>query len=274
MVQMNRALEKYSEEPYIKIFTSGSFLDPVEVQEEAQNRLLELIRERCGEVRLLIESRPEFVERKRLVELSGINKDLEIAIGLETADDSIRSERIRKGFTLDDYLKAGRIIFGVGLYLKTYLLLKPPLLGERDSIRDAVSSMKLIASEFPGSRISINPMNIQKGTSIEKLFNHGLYRPPWIWTLVETLIEGNRETGGRVHLMSSPTAGGKRRGTHNCGKCDDSVLKGIERFSIHNDPAFLNLECQCREGKWEHSIDYDDLSPAGFDLLDPRKNRS
>ena len=32
-------------------------------------------------------------------------------------------------------------------------------------------------------------------------------------------------------LIVHPTAGGKIRGAHNCGKCDDSIIKAIENFS-------------------------------------------
>ncbi|MGA1848362.1 MAG: archaeosine biosynthesis radical SAM protein RaSEA [Thermoplasmatota archaeon] len=270
--QMDRALEKYAGEPYIKIFTSGSFLDPGEIQEDAQTKLVEMIRDRCGDVRLLIESRPEFITRERITRLSDILGELEIAIGLETVSDGIRAERIRKGFDLDDYLKAGRTIVGSGLYLKTYLLLKPPLMSEGDSITDALRSIKFISDQFPGSRISINPMNIQKGTAVERLFNRGLYKPPWLWTVSETLLAGHEKTGGKVHLMSSPTAGGKRRGAHNCGKCDEAVLKGIERFSIDNDPSHLQMDCPCREGIWSRMKNAGILSPSGFDLVDPRES--
>jgi radical SAM enzyme (TIGR01210 family) len=143
-------------------------------------------------------------------------------------------------------------------------------MSEGDSLNDALRSIEHISREFPGSRISINPMNIQKGTAVEKLYNRGIYKPPWLWTLVEVLLKGNEKTDSGVHLMSSPTAGGKRRGAHNCGKCDETVLRGIERFSIDNDPSHLQIECQCREGKWRSAMDTGVLSPIGCDMMDPR----
>jgi radical SAM enzyme (TIGR01210 family) len=269
--QMRDVLQRYKDEPYIKIFTSGSFLDPGEVQEKAQNTILRMIREHCGGIRVLFETRPEFITEERLSSLSDQVEDLEVAIGLESADDHIRTTRIRKGFTWYDYLKGGRVVVESGLSLKTYLLLKPPLTGEQESIEDTVGSIGSVSREFPLSRISINPMNIQRGTEVEQLFKRGLYKPPWLWSLVDTLIKGKSVSGSRVHLMSSPTGGGKKRGAHNCGRCDEAVLKGIERFSIDNDPTHLDIGCKCWEEYWKYIRVAGELSPSGSDLLDPRK---
>jgi len=268
--QMKDALDRYRKEPYIKIFTSGSFLDPGEIQKDAQEIILGMIREKCGEVRVLLESRPEFVTEELLGALSNIIPDLEIAIGLETADDKMRSGKIRKGFTFDDYLRAGKAIISKGLSLKTYLLLKPPITGEKEAMEDTIMSIVTISREFPGSRVSVNPMNIQKGTDVERLFSRGIYKPPWLWTLLETLLNGLEESENKLHLMSSPTAGGKKRGSHNCGACDDAVLRGIERFSIDNDPVHLDLKCHCRDQRWRKTLEAGDLSPTGADLNDLR----
>jgi radical SAM enzyme (TIGR01210 family) len=248
------ALKKYTNEPYIKIFTSGSFLDPDEIPQAAQEAIFKEISRLDLEVRLLIESRPEYVQKHRLIRLMEFVKDIEIAIGLESRSDTIRAENIRKGFTWEDYLIAGRTIIDLDLKLKTYLLLKPPFLGEADSIKDAVDSISEIASEFPDSRISINPMNIQTGTEVDVLYKRRLYRPPWLWSLIEVMKRGYESSNGSIHLMSSPTAGGRMRGAHNCGKCDTEILKNIEKFSISNKIDLLDgLHHGCRV-QWEEYL--------------------
>lgn len=252
--QVDAAMLKYEDEPYMKIFTSGSFLDDVEIAYRTQERIISKIGSRREDIRLLIESRPEFVSKGTLSGLSGKVGTLEIAVGLETASDSIRAENIRKGFTWKDFVRCADTVLETGCSLKSYLLLKPPMIGEADAIHDCISSIGRIHESYPGSRISINPMNIQTGTAVESLFRRGLYRPPWLWSLVEVLESGYEITSGITHLMSSPTAGGKKRGVHNCGECDAGLLDSIRDFSLENDPSKLNgIYHNCRE-LWKEDV--------------------
>jgi len=256
IAQVGSAFKRYQNEPYIKIFTSGSFLDPEEVPIEAREAIARDIVEKAPNAKLLVESRPEFITDGSLRSLSAGKSATEIAIGLESASDLVRGSYIRKGFSWKDYLEGGRSVVKNGMMLKTYLLFKPPFMGEDDSIGDCLSSIAAVHSEFPGSRISINPMNIQSQTVVEQLFNRGSYRPPWLWSLVEVLLRGYEITDGSTHLMSSPTAGGKKRGAHNCGKCDDTVLDAIRQFSISNDPGLLkSLDHFCRDEWMEYRKD-------------------
>ncbi|MFW3146153.1 MAG: archaeosine biosynthesis radical SAM protein RaSEA [Thermoplasmatota archaeon] len=266
IMQTATAMENYNGESYIKIFTSGSFLDGNEIPPDVQTAILKHIGHTAGNVRVLVESRPEYITEDSLSRLSDIEVDLEIAIGLETASDAIRMEMVRKGFSYEQYLNSARLVTDSGLSLKTYLLLKPPMLGESSSLDDCITSIKCISREFPGSRISINPMNIQSDTYVEKLFNNKLYRPPWLWSLVEVLRTGHQLSGGRVHLMSSPTGGGRSRGAHNCGSCDREVLGSILKFSIKNDPKILPNASDCCQRQWKEHLSSSLLSPVGSDM--------
>ena len=57
----------------------------------------------------------------------------------------------------------------------------------------------LLTTELDGSRdvasrsdeISVNPMNIQRGTIIDRLHRHNEYRPPWLWSLVEMIKQAH-----------------------------------------------------------------------------------
>lgn len=248
--QYRMAMRKWDGHPYLKIFTSGSFLDPKEIPQKVQMDILRSIGTDYDVSRVLVESRPEFVNQDDLAVLSTHIDSLEVAIGLETSSDPIRRDLIHKGFVWDQFMKAGETISDLGLELKSYLLMKPPLIGESQSISDMIDSIRDIDEAFPGSRISVNPMNVQSNTSVEGLFKRGLYRPPWLWSLVEVLKKASGFLNGNTHLMSSPTAGGKRRGTHNCGKCDDVVLSAVSEFSIINDSDKLPEPMNCCENEW------------------------
>lgn len=250
--QFGKAMEKYSGQPYIKIYNSGSFLDPREIPPEVRDSILAMAGEKAQHI--LVESRPEFVSPANLESAMGHVKSLEVAIGLETADDGIRARCINKGFAFADFERACSAAKDAGASIRTYLLLKPPYLTEGQSIADALGSIK--AAGPMSQTISVNPMNVQRGTAVEALWKKNLYRPPWLWSLAEVLKEGRSLTGAR--LVSAPSGGGSKRGVHNCGTCDDSLLKAVETFSLTQDPKALEWKaCGCRQ-KW---LDYLEAEP-------------
>ncbi len=248
--QVKWVLSKLRSEPYLKVFTSGSFLDGSEIPIKAAMELLKGVSSISPGSRVLIESRPEFVTNTSLEMVKSAHDDVEIAIGLETSSDRVRGSLVQKGFLWKDYERAGRLIIDNDLKLKTYLLLKPPFLGEYQAYKDMMGSISAVAEAFPGSRISINPINIQAGTPLEGLFQKGLYRPPWLWTVMKVLIEAKGIVPSGTQLMSCPTAGGRNRGAHNCGECDGTFLSLIERFSLDNTSPLDLPSLDCCQGDW------------------------
>ncbi|MEC8788791.1 MAG: hypothetical protein VXX17_01865, partial [Candidatus Thermoplasmatota archaeon] len=62
-------------------------------------------------------------------------------------------------------------------------------------------------------------------------------------------------------LIIHPTAGGKVRGAHNCGSCDDEVVAAIERYSVSGDIDDLDgLSCDCQE-VWKTEVELDQKMP-------------
>ncbi|MBA3044681.1 MAG: archaeosine biosynthesis radical SAM protein RaSEA [Candidatus Thermoplasmatota archaeon] len=259
--QFEKAMEKYSGQEYIKIYTSGSFLDPREIEPEARDRILEMAGGKARKV--LCESRPEFVSRSNMEPALAHVKELEIAVGLETANDDIRARCINKGFQYADFESACNTAREMNASIRTYLLLKPPYLTEGSAITDVIESVKIAGPLC--QTISVNPMNVQRRTAVESLWKRGLYRPPWLWSLVKVLEEGSRLTDTR--LISAPSGGGSRRGVHNCGECDEAILKAVETFSLGGagPDAFKGLNCVCRE-HWQDYLDIEPLMGTTGDL--------
>ncbi|EDY34686.1 hypothetical protein ABOONEI_932 [Aciduliprofundum boonei T469] len=126
-------------------------------------------------------------------------------------------------------------------------------MSERQAIEEAIYSVEF-ASQY-SEIVSVNPMNIQNYTLVEYLWRRGEYRAPWLWSVVEVL---KRTANLDADVVSFPTAGGKTRGAHNCGKCDEKVLKAIENFSLTQNLASLeNLSCSCKE-RWRKIVNYED----------------
>lgn len=223
----------------IKIYTSGSFLDTNEISINVKKKIIEEL-DKNSINKIIVESRPEFITRENL---SLLDDRFIIAIGLETADDYIRNKIINKGFSFLDYKRACNLIHSLGMRVKTYLLLKPPFLIERDAISDTINS-GIRCSEC-SDYVSINPCNIQKNTHLERLWFEKGYRSPWLWSCLEVL---KGLTSIDLPVQMDPVGAGNRRGPHNCGRCDQKIAKAIKDFSLNNDPTLIeDLDCECRE---------------------------
>jgi radical SAM enzyme (TIGR01210 family) len=259
-MQFERVTERFEGISMLKVYTSGSFLDESEIAPEVAEKVLRFAKD--SGVRLLLESRPEFVTEKKLGAMLGIYEDIEVAIGLESANDRILKYSINKGFTLKDYERAASVLNRLRIPLRTYVLLKPPFLTEAEAMEDAISTVRL-ASEH-SETVSLNPVNVQKGTPVERLWRQWAYRPPWLWTVLEVL----RETSSvDADVICDPTGGGKERGAHNCGLCDSQVLAAVKRYSETQNPAELApTECSCRSS-WEAALEIEGLALGGtYDL--------
>ena len=256
--QFNLAMKNYNGEQIVKIFTSGSFLDEKEVPKITLEKILLNLANKTRKIS--IETRPEYVTEERLKEIRKLvdKSDLEISIGLESANDKILEYSINKGFKFEDYRKAAKIIIENDLKLKTYLLVKPPFLTEREAINDCIDSAKKIM-DFPGT-ISLNPVCIQKNTLVEYLWKNKEYRPPWLWSITEILKTLGKNKKNNIRVKCDIVAGGRERGTHNCGKCDHLVLDKIRSFSLHqNIEELKDVYCECKE-EWKEYLDLQELT--------------
>ncbi len=254
--QLEQALSRYKDEPFVKIYTSGSFLDDNEIPPSVRGKIFEAF---SGCERILFESRPEFITEDSLKD---VPKTVTVALGLESSDPEVLEKSVHKGFTPSDIERAGKLLKSQGYGVRTYLLLKPPFMTESAAIEDAVRSARF-AAPF-SDEISVNPLNVQRGTYVERLWKKGDFRSPWIWSLIEVF----RQLSGTVdsRLMSSPSGGGASRGVHNCGECDQRALDAIEKFSYSQDVGDLDVSCACRD-RWRAYMESESIlgTPADLD---------
>lgn len=256
--QLDHATARYRGEPYVKVYTSGSFLDDREVDPSSRRALVRAFSGKAH--RLLFETLPEFATPENLLPLKdAFSGELEVALGLESTDPDVLGRLVHKNAPPSEYLEAGDRVRRLGLRAKAYLLLKPPYLTESESVRDVLRSIEEAGRHFDA--LSVNPVHIQNGTVVEWLYHRGRYRPPWLWSVVETLRSG-APLRGSARLVSFPTAGGLPRGPHNCGKCDAEVLEAIETASLRQDFTVLDaLDCACRP-QWER---FGKIEPLGVE---------
>ncbi|MEM0138580.1 MAG: archaeosine biosynthesis radical SAM protein RaSEA [Thermoplasmatales archaeon] len=243
IAQVNSFLKEFPEGEVLKVFTSGSFFDPVEIHPDIQKRIMEDALERYEY--MVVETRPEFVKKASewIWKYSG---KLQVAIGLESTDKSVLVNSINKDYDFENFKEAAQLLHSIGISVRTYLLLKPPFMTEAESILDVVRSAREVSeySDF----ISINPMDVQKGTLVESLYKQGNYRPPWLWSVVEVLLSLKDL---RLPVVSLITAAGKKRGAHNGHVCDRTFSEAIRKYSETLDYGYLeSLSCSCKDS-WE-----------------------
>jgi radical SAM enzyme (TIGR01210 family) len=256
LAQFNTAMRNYSGQSFVKFFTSGSFLDDNEIRPKARKQILGKLAETTDKVS--VESRPEFITDRKLSDIKELfeSKTFEVGLGLETANDFIRKYSLNKGFIFEDYKKAAKKLKKYNIKVKTYVLVKPPFLTEKESINDAINTFDKIKKVT--DTVSFNPTNVQRNTVVEYLWNRRQYRPAWLFSVVE-IIKKSKKISEKVRIKCDIVGGGSIRGAHNCKFCDRKFLDAISEFSLsQNLSVFNNLNCNCME-KWLDQLDIEDL---------------
>jgi radical SAM enzyme (TIGR01210 family) len=250
-VKENHSLEEVD---MIKIFTSGSFFDPREVDPETREYIGKML---AGKL-VVVETRPEYIREPALsgfirsIDTGEWKTPLYVAVGLETTDDTIREKSINKGFSTEDFWNAADIARKAGVGVKAYLLMKPLFLTEDEALIDMENSIADIYRRV--DMISMNPCTVQKNTELERYWKQGAYRPPYLWSVLSVLLSSP------VHILCDPVGGGYQRGPHNCRKCDRDILAAIREYSLNADSKILqdamNIPCECKK-EWEFVLGHE-----------------
>lgn len=222
----------------IKLFTSGSFLDTREISISIRGRILRKLFEVFPNVKVFqMEARPEDLLRNErfdaLQTLQGEGRLTYVNLGLESANEDIL-HLINKGLRFSTYRKAVKIAKNYGFRIKTYLLLKPPFLSEKEAIQDALFSGRQ-ALQTGSDTLSINPLSVHSGTFVEKLWKNGLYRPPWPQSLIYVLQQLLQTSSKNQVVISEPVAFGRPRGIHGVGTYTNTLKQTLEKIVCTQD---------------------------------------
>jgi radical SAM enzyme (TIGR01210 family) len=256
--QLASVLPRHAGQPLVKVYTSGNFFDDHELPPGSRRAILKELGDRCDKA--IVETLSHMVRKEQVEEAATYVDHLEVAFGLESTNDRVLRYSVNKMWGLKEHARAAALVREAGATVKTYLLVKPPFLTEREAIEDAVRSGH--EADPHSDTISFNPVNVQSHTLVDRLFHRREYRPPWLWSVVEVL-ERTRDLA--AHVKSHPTAGGMRRGAHNCGVCDRRVIDAIEEFSLGLREDFADLDCACRE-TWRAQLDLQDFLTGTGDV--------
>ena len=130
--QLDVVLQKHQGQPLVKVYTSGNFFDDHEVSAEIRERILKELGDRCDKV--IVETLAHLLRRDQLEHALRFVDELEIALGLESTNENVLKYAVNKVWGLKEHARAASLAHELGATVKTYLLIKPPFLTEREAI--------------------------------------------------------------------------------------------------------------------------------------------
>ena len=176
----------------IKLYNSGSFFDeravPRSDHEEIARRVSQF-------ERVIVECHPKLVSDSVLKFRDLIGTELEVAMGLETANPETLA-RLNKGMTLDDFANAAGFLTRNGVSVRAFILLKPPFTTEADGVLWAKRSIDF-AFDCGVSVACVIPTRPGNG-ALDVLGAIGGFSPPRLRSLEDVVDYGIGLKGGRV----------------------------------------------------------------------------
>jgi radical SAM enzyme (TIGR01210 family) len=254
--QFRTEIEKFDAQDYntICVYNEGNFFNPEELPKAARLSILSDINLRKNIKTLVFESLPEFITDSILEEIRCIcgDREVEIAIGLESINPIVRKLCINKNYDLPAYEACVKLIHKHGMKVLSYVMLKPAFTTEKEAREDALTTTDY-AFNLGSDVVSIEPVNLSKYNMSGKLAELGLHRAPWLWTVRSVLDYAHRL--GEVRFGGDQFAPMYHQQAFNCSKCTAQVKESLSRYNGDNNINSVNsLKCDCLT-EWQNTLD-------------------
>lgn len=239
----------------VKIYINGSFFNNNELDSDTAIGFLKILHDELKINTACVESRIEYIT-KEIVSFystkSGIK--FKICVGIESTNETIRNIAIHKNTSIDELYKLYEDIKSI-CSLKVYLLIKPPFVTEGQAIEDVVNSIEELVKHGI-TNISYTPVAVQKNTIVEFLLQEHLYRPVWIWSLIEinTQLKELLKTYPSIQLSGLDYYPRPVQQPFNCEHCSEKILnKLIENRRLVWEDIVKEDHCTCVE-RWRREL--------------------
>jgi radical SAM enzyme (TIGR01210 family) len=262
LTQFKNEIARYdfSDMPMLCLYNAGSVLNNDELSHKALSDICREISKIREIKKVVFETRSEYVTKEAIENIKSSLKqsDVEIALGLESSNEKIRTLCLNKGLDTVDFKRAVDLI-KEDFKFRLYLMIKPIFLTESEGVEDAVSSFNAALSFCP-DEIHFEPATIQEHTLSYHLYKNNQYRAPWLWSIIEVL----RRIGPERRVYISPFAHTPSPVVvpHNCDKCTPEITKMIlDDYNRNFDLSiFDGLYCSCKE-EYEKELNVIDPRP-------------
>ncbi|WP_416976927.1 hypothetical protein [Streptomyces sp. T028] len=247
--QVRRTLVRAEDEPsyeVLSLYNDGSFFAPREIPRDVQVEIARLVAA-SGVKRLVVESLPQFVTEPVLapfVEALG-EVDLEIGIGLQSADMLVRETLVNTRISQVSFERALTVMAGQGADPKIYLMIKPPFLTDGEAVTDVVQSVDYLTG-LGVQGITLCPTRVSRNTVAWELWQAGLYTPPNLWTVVEAIRRVHERLAVRVACVNLRGTDFESVFPDACPTCGDRVVDALMQFGESGEAGDLPEGCTCQ----------------------------
>jgi len=276
--------------PVLCLYNLGNFLNPREVPIKAMEEIFASINSLPGIKKTIIESRAEYVNPKVLEKIRNVNNGLiEVGVGLESINNDVRELCHHKNMPdLGVFLKAIKTLHQYDFKALTYVNQKPPFLTEKESIDDAIETT-IFAFDNGTDAVSIEPTSLQAHSLTDYLYRIGMYRVPWLWSVIEVVRGITKKAGDNLDLRiggyfeeevlsgSQGIAPGSERNelfpyttSGNCAKCNSRIIDAIKRYNKTYDANILFNEKPCEScfPVWKSTLTVNDSRSIPRRIID------
>ena len=239
--QIDHALERLPAAKHIKLYNAGNFFDPQAIPPE--DHVAIAARVRHFET-IIVENHPRLTDERCVRFRDLLKTRLEVALGLETIHPDILP-RLNKRMTVEDFNRAAMFLRQHDIDVRTFLLLKPPGLNERDGVDWCVKSMQH-AFNAGASVCSLIPTRAGNGF-MDQLQSSGQFAPPTIRSMEEGLERGIELGAGRVFMDLWNV-----ERFFDCPGCGPARAERIRRMNL-SQQIEPRVECSCHptRSRWD-----------------------
>lgn len=193
--QISGVLEVAPAAEVIKLYNAGSFFDPGAIPPSDHESIADLVR---SIPRVVVECHPRLVgPRVRVFSDRLQGAHLEVALGLESVHPEVL-ERLNKGMTVEDFVRAARVLREMEVDVRAFILVKPPFLRDDEALEWAMRSARL-AFESGAAVVSLIPTRKGNG-ALDVLAKHGHFAEPSLDLLEDVVDRVMGLGGGRVFV--------------------------------------------------------------------------
>jgi len=230
----------------ISFFVGGSFFEiPRNIRIEIFNYINKL-----DISDIYIETRPELITNKNVCELKNIikNKNLWVAIGLETSDEYIRNSIHNKGISDKTFINAMEILNMNSVFSLIYVFVKPPIenITDKQAYEEAYKTIEYCFKKGC-TAIELECGYIVENSYIKELYDKGKYKPLKLWTIQKLLKETFKLNKGPIRLAYFSDTPEPIDGPKNCNKCSNIFYEMFDEYrkTMNIEILNTNINCDC-----------------------------
>lgn len=233
----------------ITVYNNGNFFSDVEMPPKAKQHIYACVRQSLAKT-LVVESLPQFINPPKIEEVRTHlgNKQLVVAIGLQSSDDLVRNLAINSTCTKQGFERAVRLLQKNGYLAQAFLMVKPPFLTENEAVEDTVNSIVYL-SDLDIKNPILCATRVAPNTLVSCLYREGRFRPPWLWTIVEVLEKSAILAPGSFPRVAVGELKSNSNSDSvcpaNCPICSEKLIAALEQFNSTRNLEVLNIPCSC-----------------------------